>query len=73
MIQDASITNAKISDVIQSNALGSNGQPLWQLNKAGSFLLNSAGGGGRMQMTAEAMKVFDANGVRRVQLGNLDV
>ena len=73
MIQDASITNAKIGDVIQSNALGSNGQPLWQLNKAGSFLLNSAGGGGRMQMTAEAMKVFDANGVRRVQLGNLDV
>lgn len=73
LIQDASITNAKIGDVIQSNALGSNGQPLWQLNKAGSFLLNSAGGGGRMQLTAEAMKVFDGSGVRRVQLGNLDV
>jgi predicted phage tail protein len=71
MIQDASITNAKIGDVIQSNALGSNGQPLWQLNKAGSFLLNSAGGGGRMQLTAEALKVFDGNGVRRVHLGNL--
>lgn len=73
MIQDATITNAKIADVIQSNALGSNGQPLWQLNKAGSFLLNSAGGGGRTQLTAEAYKVFDGNGVRRVQLGNLDV
>lgn len=72
LIQDASITNAKIGDVIQSTALGSNGQPLWQLNKAGSFLLNSAGGGGRMQLTAEAMKVFDGAGVRRVQLGNLD-
>ncbi|WP_448678980.1 phage tail protein [Pseudomonas nicosulfuronedens] len=72
MIQDASITNAKIGDVIQSTALGSNGQPLWQLNKSGSFLLNSAGAGGRMQITADAQKVFDANGVRRIQIGNLD-
>lgn len=73
LIQDGSITNAQIGNVIQSTALGSNGQPLWQLNKAGSFLLNSAGGGGRTQLTAEAYKVFDGNGVRRVQLGNLDV
>ncbi|WP_407733022.1 host specificity protein J [Pseudomonas citronellolis] len=73
MIQDASITNAKIGDVIQSTALGSNGQPLWQLNKAGSFLLNSAGSGGQMQQTAEAIKIYDGSGVLRVQLGNLSV
>ncbi|MEF2104613.1 phage tail protein, partial [Pseudomonas aeruginosa] len=35
MIQDGSITNAKIGNVIQSTALGANGEPLWKLDKAG--------------------------------------
>ncbi|HHI5090352.1 phage tail protein, partial [Pseudomonas aeruginosa] len=30
MIQDGSITNAKIGNVIQSTALGANGEPLWK-------------------------------------------
>lgn len=73
MIQDGSITNAKIGNVIQSTALGANGEPLWKLDKAGSLTMNSAGSGGFMRQTAEAIKVFDENLVVRVQIGNLDV
>lgn len=46
MIQDGSITNAKIGNVIQSTALGANGEPLWKLDKAGSLTMNSATSGG---------------------------
>ncbi|HEJ1785961.1 TPA: phage tail protein [Pseudomonas aeruginosa] len=73
MIQDGSITNAKIGNVIQSTALGANGEPLWKLDKAGSLTMNSATSGGFMRQTAEAIKVYDANLVLRVQIGNLDV
>ncbi|EQB4905259.1 phage tail protein [Pseudomonas aeruginosa] len=74
MIQDGSITNAKIGNVIQSTALGANGEPLWKLDKSGSLTMNSAtSGGGFMRQTAEATKVYDANLVVRVQIGNLDV
>ncbi|QVQ70605.1 phage tail protein [Pseudomonas aeruginosa] len=72
MIQNGSITNAKIGNVIQSTALGANGEPLWKLDKAGSLTMNSATSGGFMRQTAEAVKVYDANLVLRVQIGNLD-
>lgn len=72
MIQDGSITNAKIGNVIQSTALGANGEPLWKLDKAGSLTMNSATSGGFMRQTAEAVKVYDAKLVLRVQIGNLD-
>lgn len=70
-IGDGTITTAKIAGQIESTAIASNGQPMWLLNKNGTFLLNSAAGGGRTQMTPDAYKVYDANGVLRVQLGNL--
>ncbi|EOK5449346.1 phage tail protein [Pseudomonas aeruginosa] len=73
MIQDGSITNAKIGNVIQSTALGANGEPLWKLDKAGSLTMNSSTSGGFMRQTAEAIKVYDGNLVLRVQIGNLDV
>ncbi|HBP1118340.1 TPA: phage tail protein [Pseudomonas aeruginosa] len=73
MIQDGSITNAKIGNVIQSTALGANGEPLWKSDKSGSLTMNSATSGGFMRQTAEATKVYDANLVLRVQIGNLDV
>ncbi|MCS7694182.1 phage tail protein [Pseudomonas aeruginosa] len=73
MIQDGSITNAKIGNVIQSTAIGANGEPLWKLDKGGAFTMNSATSGGFMRQTAEATKVYDANLVLRVQIGNLDV
>lgn len=72
MIQDGSITNAKIGNVIQSTVLGANGEPLWKLDKGGSLTMNSATSGGFMRQTAEAVKVYDANLVLRVQIGNLD-
>ncbi|HCF1489069.1 TPA: phage tail protein, partial [Pseudomonas aeruginosa] len=59
MIQDGSITNAKIGNVIQSTALGANGEPLWKLDKAGSLTMNSSTSGGFMRQTAEAIKVYD--------------
>ncbi|EPJ3856177.1 phage tail protein [Pseudomonas aeruginosa] len=73
MIQDGSITNAKIGNVIQSAALGANGEPLWKLDKAGSLTMNSSTSGGFMRQTAEAIKVYDGKLVLRVQIGNLDV
>ncbi|MGP5741768.1 phage tail protein [Pseudomonas aeruginosa] len=73
MIQDGSINNAKIGNVIQSTALGANGEPLWKLDKAGSLTMNSSTSGGFMRQTAEAIKVYDGNLVLRVQIGNLDV
>ncbi|HGM6549833.1 TPA: DUF1983 domain-containing protein, partial [Pseudomonas aeruginosa] len=73
MIQDGSITNAKIGNVIQSTVLGANGEPLWKLDKAGSLTMNSSTSGGFMRQTAEAIKVYDGNLVLRVQIGNLDV
>ncbi|HEH8409842.1 phage tail protein [Pseudomonas aeruginosa] len=73
MIQDGSITNAKIGNVIQSTALGANGEPLWKLDKGGAFTMNSATSGGFMRQTAEAIEVYDGNLVLRVQIGNLDV
>ncbi|HFX1981047.1 TPA: phage tail protein [Pseudomonas aeruginosa] len=73
MIQDGSITNAKIGNVIQSTALGANGEPLWKLDKAGSLTMNSSTSGGFMRQTAESIKVYDGNLVLRVQIGNLDV
>lgn len=70
-IDDAAITNAKISGIIQSDVIGANGRPLWKLDKSGIFELNSLGAGGRMEQRADVIKVFDSNGVLRVQLGNL--
>lgn len=73
IIGDGTITNAKIGNVIQSTATGTNGQPLWQLNKGGTFQLNSATSGGRMQITSEVLRIYDGSGVLRIKLGNLDI
>lgn len=70
-IQDGSITMLKIGQYLQSDnyvagALG------WRLDKAGNLEFNGpAPGGGRLTMTNRAIKVFDQNGVKRVQLGDL--
>lgn len=73
VIQDGSIVNAKIGDVIQSTATNSTtGLPVWLLNKNGTFQLNGTSTG-RMTIDAQALKVFDESNVKRVQLGNLSV
>jgi hypothetical protein len=62
---------AKIATALQSTDYVA-GQQGWRLDKAGTFEINgSVAGQGRMQMTNRALKVFDANNVLRVQLGDL--
>ena len=72
LVKDGSIGNAKIGSFIQSDnyVAGTIG---WRLDKAGNLEFNGpAPGGGRLTMTNRAIKVFDQNGVKRVQLGDLD-
>jgi predicted phage tail protein len=71
-IGDGTITSAKIGDYIQSTNYVA-GQSGWRLAKDGTFEINSAlGGGGRQTINSYGGKVFDANGVKRYQWGNLD-
>lgn len=65
------IGNGNISGVIQSNALGSNGQPRWVLDKNGGLSLNSVGGSGRMEVRDSVIKCYDSSGRLRVHIGNL--
>ena len=58
-IQDASITAAKIGSLA---LVGTN-----------NFSVRTATTGARMEMDSRAIKIFDANGVLRVQLGDLTV
>jgi predicted phage tail protein len=70
-IQDGSITMLKIGQYLQSDnyVVGVQG---WRLDKAGNLEFNGpAPGGGRLTMTNRAIKVYDENGVKRVQLGDL--
>ncbi|WP_407668309.1 host specificity protein J [Paraburkholderia bannensis] len=64
------ITNLMIGDVIQSTAVGANGQPRWKLDKNGTLTLNGANGGsGYMTLTDSTLLVYDNNNVLRVRLG----
>lgn len=80
-ISDAAITNAKISNVIQSNdfAAGSAG---WRIQKGGDAEFNnatfrgtldvrSASSGARLEITNSYIRVYDASGTIRVQMGAL--
>lgn len=69
VIQDGSITNAKIGDVIQSSATGVNGQPRWKLDKSGTLTLNSANSGGYMTVTDSLIQVFNSSGGLLLRLG----
>lgn len=70
-IQDGSITMLKIGQSLQSDnyVAGVSG---WQLSKSGIFEINgSVPGQGRMTMTNRSLRVYDAAGQKRVQLGDL--
>ncbi|KAI2669220.1 DUF1983 domain-containing protein [Pseudomonas sp. TNT3] len=70
-IQDLSLSFGKIADNIQSDNFVANSTG-WKLSKSGGMELNSTvAGQGRVQVTNRAVKVWDANGVLRVQLGDL--
>lgn len=64
------ITNAMIGNVIQSSAVGANGQPRWILDKSGTLTLNGANSGsGYMTINDSTVRVYDTNGTLRVRLG----
>jgi len=64
------IQNAMIGDVIQSTALGANGQPRWKLDKNGTLTMNGANGGsGYLTLSDSTLLVYDNNGTLRVRLG----
>ena len=70
-IQDGTITNAKIGNYIQSNnyVAGISG---WKLFFDGTFEINGAfGGQARQVINNRGGKVFDENGVKRYQWGDL--
>lgn len=70
-IEDGSITMLKIGQYLRSDNYVAGVQG-WQLDKAGNLEFNGpAPGGGRLTMTNRAIKVYDATGVKRVQLGDL--
>ncbi|WPN50960.1 phage tail protein [Pseudomonas sp. P9_2] len=69
-IQDGTITNAKIGAYISSTNYIARQQG-WILNKDGTFEINGVvPGQGRSIMTNRSLRFFDANGVKRVQLGD---
>ena len=70
-IQNGTITNAMIGSYIASSnyVAGTSG---WRLDKSGMFEINgNVPGQGRMIMTNRSLRVYDANQVKRVQLGDL--
>ena len=70
-IQDGSITMLKIGEALQSDNYVAGVQG-GRLGKAGNLEFNGpAPGGGRLTMTNRAIKVYDENNVKRVQLGDL--
>ena len=70
-IQDGTITNAKIGDYIQSNNYVS-GMSGWKLFFDGTFEINGAfEGEARQVINNRGGKVFDENGVKRYQWGDL--
>jgi predicted phage tail protein len=72
-IEDGSISMLKIGQALQSDNYVAGVQG-WRLDKAGNLEFNGpAPGGGRLTMTNRAIKVYDANNVKRVQLGDLSV
>lgn len=70
LIQDASITSAKVGDLQSSNY--KEGSAGWRIAKDGSLSLNgNSGGTGRMTIDNNRIDVYDDNGVLRVRLGLL--
>ena len=69
-IQDGTITNAKIGSYIQSNNYVA-GRTGWKLFFDGTFEINGvAPGQGRSMMTNRSLRFWDANNVKRLQLGD---
>lgn len=71
VIGNASIGSAKLTDWLESDAVGPNGQKVLRLNfRTGEIQLNSAiAGQGRMSLTNQGIKLWDNNNVERITIG----
>lgn len=69
LIGDAWITNAMIGNEVKSNAVDSQGRPLWRLDKAGVAEFNAADGSGSSRFTGRDWILRDSTGVARVEIG----
>lgn len=67
-IIDGSIDSASIANTIQSNNYVANTSG-WQINKAGTILINGSGGTGRMVISNNIIQIYDNNNVLRVRMG----
>jgi len=67
VIQDASISSAKIGQIIQSDNFVSTSSG-WAINKNGYFEMNGSGGTGRMALSPTALKLYHSNGVLGIDL-----
>lgn len=71
-IRNASITNAKIGGIIQSDAVDGYGRPLWSINKSGSMELNSTNSQYRRDMRANYDRYwYLPTGVLVIEIGEL--
>ena len=70
---DGQITASNASTYIANAAIGAAQIGSIALVGTSNFSVKTSTSGARMEMDSQAIKVFDANGVKRVQLGNLDV
>ena len=71
MIGNASIQAAKLSDWLESDAIGPGGQPVLRLNfRTGEIQMNSpVEGGGRMTLNNQVLQVFNGSNQRVLRLG----
>jgi len=70
IIQDGTITNAKIGDFIQSNGFTANVTG-WRLSKSGTFENYASDGSGAMKQTGSTISIRDGSGRLRVQIGQI--
>ncbi|PVZ19915.1 MULTISPECIES: phage tail protein [unclassified Pseudomonas] len=68
-IADGTLTMAKIAEALQSTNFVA-GQTGWRMTKDGLYEINgNVAGGGRLQLTNTALRVFHPNGVEAIYLG----
>ena len=70
IIQDGTITNAKIGEFIQSNGFTANVTG-WRLSKSGVFENYASDGSGAMKQTGATISIRDGSGRLRVQIGQI--
>lgn len=61
-IQDGTITNGKIANVLQSTAVDSTGNPIWKLDKVNGLTIRGSDASGRVENDGAGARVYNAAG-----------